>query len=174
MGSRGNPLSLHISKQNHVVGKRIYLQPSNTKWVSRRQILCLFFWNGKDWHPWLCHSRISTPAQSSYSPFSSTNFCLAVLPLSIGFGAMTDLWTKQQFLCTVTPIVFSDVPATPDSEHFTSLCAGMVTLELGWSWSRRRKPSKMPCLLKHSRNLQCELIVYTIKLYYYNSFIGSV
>lgn len=91
----------------------IYLQPSNTKWVLRRKTLFLFYWNGKELHPWLCDSRICTPAQSSYSPFSSTHPCLAVLPLSIGFGTMTDLWTKQQFLCTVIPTVFSGAPAPP-------------------------------------------------------------
>lgn len=112
-GAEGIPRPFTFSKQNHVVETRIYLQPSNTKWVSRRQILCLFYWKCKGWHPWLCHSRICTPAQSSYSPFSSTHSCLAVLPPSIGFGAMTDFWTKQQFLCTVIPTVFSNAPAPP-------------------------------------------------------------
>lgn len=74
------------------------------------------------------------------------------------------LWFSQCSLMHLYP---------PDSEPFISLCAEMATLELGWSWSRRRKPGKMSCLLKRSMNLQCKLIVYTIKLNYCNSFIGS-
>lgn len=114
--------------------------------------------------------------------YSSSEFLLTILyPLLLGSSSSERwVWSHDRFLnktaislhcdshsvlwCTCTP---------PDSGHFISLSVGMATLELGWSWSRRRKLSKIPYLLKHSMNLQCKLIVYTINMKYYNSFIGS-
>lgn len=157
-------LSFKFSKKNHVMERRIYLQPSNTKWASRKQILCLSYWNCKHWHPLV---------MSLQDLYSSSEFLLTILlyPLLLGSSSSEHwVWSHDRFLNKTAISLHCDFHSvlwctcTPQTEHFVSLCAGMPIFEAGLEQEQKEKAQKTPCLLKHSMNLQYKLIIYTIKL----------
>lgn len=156
---------------------RVYLQPSKGKWVSRRPILRLLYWNYKNLHALSCYvtPEFWNPAQSSY-------FTVFVYPLLLGsfflWALVLDPWQISEqnsnlaapwfpqcsliLRCTCTPT---------DSEHFVSLCAEMATSELSYSWSRRKSTSHVFIEAFNELIVQVNCIYHKLK--YCSSFIGS-